>query len=543
MLQLHELKIDIEKSGDTVKGELCRRLGLREDVLKNFRILRESLDARDKGALKRTYTVAFALGNPGAEAALLKKKGKLRLDEYLPPEPYDFCEKIKAAGKVFDGARPVIAGFGPCGIFAALILAEAGLRPIVLERGQAVEQRVLDVERFWSEGVLNPESNVQFGEGGAGTFSDGKLTTRIRDPRIAKVLEEMVAAGAPEDISYKQKAHIGTDILRTMVVTLRKRIESLGGEVRFGARLTDILTETFGDGQRLTGVQVNEKEVIPADALILALGHSARDTFRMLNRAGLSMEQKPFSMGVRIEHLQSAVTRAQYGPHGGKLTGPADYQLSCRTPEGRGVYTFCMCPGGHVVASASQECGLVTNGMSYRARDGENANSALLVDVRTEDFAGDHPLAGMELQEKYERLAFQVGGSNYKAPAQRAGDFLRSDSGTKKPGQSVPAPTYRPEVTWTEIEKCLPEFITESLRWAIPVLGRKMRGFDDPDAILTAIESRSSSPVRLLRDRESFMSSIAGIYPGGEGAGYAGGIMSAAVDGIRIAEKVIERYL
>ncbi|MBQ9932173.1 MAG: hypothetical protein IJO79_07445 [Firmicutes bacterium] len=537
MLQIHELKIDIDQKEDALEAALCRKLGLRQGSVKEWKILRESLDARDKNDLKRTYALAFALGDPAQEEALLRKKGKLRLESYAPPAPYDFCEKIRAQGLSPEGPRPVVVGFGPCGMFAALILAEAGLRPVVLERGRAVEDRIVDVERFWTEGILDPESNVQFGEGGAGTFSDGKLTTRIRDPRITKVIAEMVAAGAPADIAYKQKAHIGTDVLRTMVTGIREKICSLGGEVRFSARLTGLVTDPKSG--HITGVRIHEEETLETDTVILAIGHSARDTFRMLSQSGLKMEAKPFSMGVRIEHPQKVVTMAQYGPSGGELTGPADYQLSCRTPEDRGVYTFCMCPGGHVVAAASQEGGVVTNGMSYRARDGENANSALLVDVRVSDFPGEHPLAGVELQEKYERLAFLAGGGDYKAPAQRVGEFLGEE---KAPGQGL-SPTYRPGVVWTDIAKCLPDFITESLRYALPVLGRKLKGFDHPDAILTAIESRSSSPVRLLRDRESCLSSIGGLYPGGEGAGYAGGIMSAAVDGVRLAEKAAERYL
>ena len=536
MLQIHEFKIDIKQNTDALGNLLCEKLGLRPGMIKELKILRESLDARDKGALKRTYTLAFSLADVAAEEVLLRKKGKLRLEPYSPPEAYDLCEKFRSANVSAEGPRPIVVGFGPCGMFAALILAEAGLRPIVLERGRPVADRVRDVEKFWNEGILDPESNVQFGEGGAGTFSDGKLTTRIRDPRIGKVIDEMISAGAPEDIAYKQKAHIGTDVLRTMVTNVRERIESQGGEVRFSSRLTDLFLAADGS---LTGIRVNDEEDLPARDLILAIGHSARDTFRMLHRAGLDMEAKPFSMGVRIEHPQKVVTKAQYGPQGGELTGPADYQLSCKTPEGRGVYTFCMCPGGHVVAAASQEGGVVTNGMSYRARDGENANSALLVDVRVSDFESDHPLAGVELQEKYERAAFLAGGGNYMAPAQRAGDFL----GFSKDSEEAPEPTYRPGVTWTDISSCLPEFITESLRWALPVLGKKMRGFDDPGAVLTAIESRSSSPVRLLRDRETFQSSVKGLYPGGEGAGYAGGIMSAAVDGVRLAEKIMESYL
>ncbi|MDO4552824.1 MAG: hypothetical protein Q4C22_04735 [Bacillota bacterium] len=539
MLRAHEIKLHYGEGTEKLPELVRRRFRLREGEPARWSIVRESLDARDRELLL-VYTVDFSLEGPEAlkrEQALLRDfrgKGLEQAEERAyrpeggPPPP--------------GALRPVVAGFGPCGIFAALTLARLGWRPLVLERGKAMEERVRDVEAFWRDGVLEEESNVQFGEGGAGTFSDGKLTTRIKDRRVFWVLEALAAAGAPPEILYKQKPHIGTDVLREVVVRLREQTEALGGQVRFSCKVTGLETE---EG-RLRAVLVNGGpgaggERIEARALVLALGHSARDTLRVLRETGLPMEQKAFSMGVRIEHLQSMVTEVQYGGLSGEGPGPgpADYQLSCRTAEGRGVYTFCMCPGGQVVGAVSQAGRLATNGMSYSRRDGMNANSALLVDVRPEDMGSPDPLAGVAFQERWEERAYRAGGGGYRAPAQRLGSFMteRAEEGDSFPDSPL-QPSYCPGVTWTALESCLPDFVARGIREGVPLLDKKLPGFGSPEAVLTAIESRSSSPVRLLRDKETLQSAVAGVYPGGEGAGYAGGIVSAAVDGVRIGEKI-----
>ena len=432
--------------------------------------------------------------------------------------------------------RPVIVGFGPAGMFAALVLSMAGLRPLVLERGQDAKARHAAVLEFWKTGTLNPECNVQFGEGGAGTFSDGKLNTGVKNERIGWILEQFAGAGASADILYDAKPHIGTDELVTVVQNLRETIIHYGGEVRFGVKVTGLMTE---DG-RVTGVraaQGGEEAVIPASCVLLAIGHSARDTFEALHAQGVPMEPKPFSMGVRIEHPQRLVNESQYGPFADAPgLGAVDYKLNVRLSDGSSAYTFCMCPGGYVVAAASEEGGVVTNGMSDHARDGENANAALLVTLNPADFPDRSPLGGMYWQRQLEQTAFRAGGSNYRAPAQLVGDFL-----AKRPSQTLGAvqPTYRPGVTLCELHTVLPERITSVLEQALPELDRKLHGFAAPDAVLTAPETRSSSPVRILRG-ETRQSQLRGLYPCGEGAGYAGGITSAALDGILTAEAVIE---
>ncbi len=577
MFVIHGIKIRAGK--DSPEGEALReallaaaagRLGLRESGLELVRIVKESLDAREKPDIYRVFSLGLSCAR--GEGVLVSAAKRRRL-QYALEEGRPFS--LGRPGRSLEH-RPVVCGFGPCGIFAALVLAEYGLKPIVLERGSAMEKRMEAVERFWQEGQLSPLTNVQFGEGGAGSFSDGKLTTGTKDPSQRWILEQLVSAGAPQDILYRHHPHIGTDVLRGVVVALRERIKSLGGEFYFetelkeleirDGRLTGIFAESLnGDipkvTQNVTTRTVPNVTFIPADTLILAIGHSARNTVRALHSQGIYMEPKPFSMGVRIEHPQELIDLAQYGDTHQELGLPAaEYKLNCRTSEGRGVYSFCMCPGGFVVASASEEGGLVTNGMSNRARDNFNANSALLADVRPEDFPDpSDPLSGLSLQERHERLAFELGGSSYRAPAQYLADFLgggeSAERGSDKPVTELPVspenealylrfgltkPSYRPGVSFTDIEKCLPDFVTESLKEALPLLGKKLKGFDYPGALLTAIESRSSAPYRIKRTVAGLAMDpegrpIEGLYPGGEGAGYAGGIMSAAADGVRLA--------
>ncbi|WP_027398816.1 NAD(P)/FAD-dependent oxidoreductase [Anaerovorax odorimutans] len=540
MLRIHEIKLNLNEDESYILNKIIKKLEWAKVSIDKFNIIKESVDARDKENIKRVYTVDFSIDNKGkysSEEQLLKaaKKVKgLKLDK-APDMDYKYVGK----GEEPITFKPVIVGFGPCGIFAALILSQMGYRPIVIERGKSMDERVKDVDLFWSESFLNEESNVQFGEGGAGAFSDGKLTTQIKDSRVRKVLTELVAAGGSPTILYKQKPHIGTDVLRSVVVNMRNKIIENGGEVCFESKLTDIVIKN----SKVKSIIINNSEKIETNNVILAIGHSSRDTFKMLKNIGLNMEQKPFSIGVRIEHKQSLINNAQYGKNcNNSNLGAADYKLSYHCKSGRGVYTFCMCPGGYVVGAASQKCGVVTNGMSYNDRAADNANSAVLVDVKPEDFKSNDPLAGVAFQEKYERLAFELGGKTYKAPAQRLGNFLKN----KRPCDNgecnnTVEPTYKPGIVWSDLGKCLPEFATESIREAIPEFAKKLKGFDSPDAVMTGVETRSSSPVRMVRD-ENYMSEIYGIYPAGEGAGYAGGIVSAAVDGIKIAEEIAKIY-
>ena len=502
-------------------------LGLRPEAVTDWKILKKSLDARRKSDVHWLYTVAVAV--PDEQGLLARTRCKSA--RAWEPEKY-------VIPRVQSAERPVVVGFGPAGMFAALALAEAGLRPIVIERGRNVDRRAADVERFWSGGGLDERSNVQFGEGGAGAFSDGKLNTGTADRRIAFVLEQFHRFGAPECVTYDARPHVGTDVLRRVVKAMREHVLALGGEVRFETRLTG-LESAAGT---LTGAVLEGPEgvsVLPCSALVLAPGHSARDTFRMLLQSGIAMERKAFSMGVRIEHSQRRISETQYGAAYRALP-PADYRLSVHLPDGESAYTFCMCPGGYVVAAASEAGGVCTNGMSYSGRGGENANSALLVTLRPEDFPGAGVLAGADWQREIEQGCFRLGGGDYSAPAQRVGDFLAGSPGA---GPGAVQPTYRPGVRWTDLHAALPKRLTDVLEQAIPALGKKLPGFDDPGAVLTAPETRSSSPVRILRDGAALQSvSLAGLYPCGEGAGYAGGITSAAVDGLRCAERVIALY-
>ncbi len=523
MIRVNKLRLAPGEPTEALRERAAKKLRVKPERIESIRLLRRALDARDKSDIHYVCHIAAAVR--GSESLVIRHAGSPDVTEYRE-ETYEIpASRLKE--------RPVVAGFGPAGMFAALLLAKAGARPLVIERGKDAESRKAAVDAFRAGGKLDPEGNVQFGEGGAGTFSDGKLNTGTHDRRISWVLAQFAAHGAPESVCWDAKPHIGTDVLIHVVQSIRREILALGGEVRFETALTELLPE---DGA-LTGIRVRsggKEETIPCTRLILAIGHSARDSFEMLRRLGVPMEPKAFSMGLRIEHRQADIDLAQYGRPRGELP-PADYSLNVHLPDGGSAYTFCMCPGGEVIAAASEEGGVVTNGMSYSARDGENANAALLVTLRPEDFPERDVLAGMRWQRQIEQRAFAAGGGNYRAPAQLAGDFLarRPSAG---PGRVLPS--YRPGVAWCELHQVLPERITAVLEQAIPALGRKLRGFDDPEAVLTAPETRSSSPVRILRGADC-RSAVRGLYPCGEGAGYAGGITSAAVDGLRCAEALL----
>ena len=525
MIRIRDISLAPPGGSAELRAAAAKLLNISPDGILDIKIKKRSVDARKKKDLRVVYTLDVHITGDEA-AAIVHAVGKASIPQdpvYVQPLP-----------KSVPRERPIVVGFGPAGIFAALILARAGLEPLVLERGRDVDTRTEKVRGFWRGESLDPECNVQFGEGGAGTFSDGKLTTGIKNERTSFILESFHRAGADESILSDSKPHIGTDVLRTVVKNLRREILSLGGEIRFGTRLEQLGIQNGS----LCAAVLSDGEEIPCGRLILAIGHSARDTFEMLDSAGFFMEPKAFSMGARIEHRQDAVDIAQYGLLSSRVgLPPADYKLNCRFPEGGSAYTFCMCPGGYVVSAASERGGIVTNGMSEFARDGKNANAALLVTITPEMFPNRSVLGGMYWQREIEHRAFLVGGGDYRAPAQTVGNFLRGKASTK-PGQVIPS--YRPGVTWCDLHTVLPQVITSTMEKAIPALGRKLHGFDCADAVLTAPETRSSSPVRIIRDDVTMQSSIKGIFPCGEGAGYAGGIMSAAVDGIRCAEALIE---
>ena len=526
-LKLSGVKLPLDFQEADVKRAAAKKLRLPERAVLQVRLAKKSVDARKKEDVHFVCQVEAAID--GDVERVLSRRRDPSIQKAVP-----YRYELPRCGKL--PQRPVVVGFGPAGMFAALLLAQCGQAPIVLERGKPVEDRERSVQRFWKERVLDPQSNVQFGEGGAGTFSDGKLTTGTGDSRIRKVLEELVRAGAPEEILYEAKPHIGTDKLPGVVRAIREQVIALGGQVRFSTQAAGFVLK---DG-RLAGLRLRTpqgEEILECSQVILAIGHSARDTFEELHRLSLPMEAKAFSVGARIEHPAALIDRAQYGSFAGHpALGAADYKLSCHLENGRGVYTFCMCPGGYVTGAASEEGGVVTNGMSPWARDGQNSNAALLVGVTPADYGAEGPLAGVAFQRKIERAAFQLGGGDYSAPAQRVADLLEGRASTAFGGVS---PTYEPGVVPADLGGCLPGFVIDSMKASLPILGRRLRGFDEGDALLTGPETRSSSPVRVLRD-ESCQSPLArGLYPCGEGAGYAGGIVSAAVDGLRCAEALL----
>ena len=504
--RLKEVKLALDESPNVIPELICKKYGEKNMSVMDMKIIRESIDARKKTDIRKVYTVDFSTDR--------------KLDLHEAPS-YNYIKVPSGTEKMEH--RPIVVGFGPCGMFCALELASRGYKPIVIERGYAMDDRIREVQKFWRKGVLNPECNVQFGEGGAGTFSDGKLTTGIKDPRVQRVLEEFVSAGADERILYQQKPHIGTDVIRQVVVNIRYKIESLGGVIKFDARMNHLILEE-GMVKGLMVQSGSQLYKLEADDIVLAIGHSSRDTLRRLKESGLQMKQKPFSIGVRAEHPQELIDRSQYGEVAGNQYLPhATYQLAHHCENGRGVYTFCMCPGGEVIVASSEPGCVVTNGMSNHARNSGVANSGVLVDVRPDDFGSDDVLAGVEFQEKYERIAYKNGGGKYHAPKTTWGEFRDGTPESQK------------------VTECLPEFAVDAIKEAMPEFGKRIKGFDADDTVFTAVEARSSSPVRIERG-DGMVSNIKGLYPGGEGAGYAGGITSSACDGIKIAEELIRKY-
>lgn len=546
MLRLTELRLPLDHAEDALRPAVLRKLGIADADLLSFTVFRRAYDARKKTAILLIYTVDCEVRD---EAAVLAAK---QGDPHVRPAPdmtYRFAGHAPADFFAGERPRPVVVGFGPCGIFAALVLAQMGLRPIVLERGKEVRQRTQDTWGLWRRGVLDPTSNVQFGEGGAGTFSDGKLWSQISDPRhlTRKVLTEFVKAGAPEEILFVSKPHIGTFRLVSMVEKIRADIVALGGEIRFGQQVADVLIEGTGEDKQIRGVTLASGEQLRADHVVVALGHSARDTFQMLHARGVYMEAKPFSVGFRIEHPQGVIDRARFGPNAGNpVLGAADYKLVHHAKNGRGVYSFCMCPGGTVVAATSEPERVVTNGMSQYSRNERNANAGIVVGIDPQDYRQDgrgdgpvSPLDGMQFQRFWESRAYELGEGGYIAPGQLVGDFLKKQRSTALGGV---LPSYKPGVKMTDFQQrgreVLPPYVLEAIREALPAFERQIQGFAMPDAVLTGVETRTSSPLRITRNRQHQSLNVRGLYPAGEGAGYAGGIMSAGVDGIEVAESV-----
>lgn len=538
MIRINNIILDIDEDEENIKKKAAKKLKISEENFKKFKILRESIDARRKNTIKFNYSVEVQCENENKIISKIHGRDAL-IEKNKPKEKFEFGhEKLKT--------RPVVIGMGPCGMFAALTLAQNGYAPIVIERGENVDNRTKTVDNFWKTGELNTESNVQFGEGGAGTFSDGKLTTRIKDSRCSSVLDEFVSCGAPEEITYSGKPHIGTDILKKVVKNIRKKIVNLGGEIIFNSRLEDIIVKN----DAVSAIVVNGEE-IPAECVILAVGHSSRDTYEMLYKKGVFLEPKPFAIGVRIEHPRNFINESQYGKYkDNPRLKAADYRLSYTTKDKRGVYSFCMCPGGAVVASSSEKERLVCNGMSNYSRDMENSNAAIVVTVNEEDFkntiglynkniSDKNPLIGMEFQRYYEHLTYVNGGGNYNAPLQLVGDFMK-DTVSTKIGRVKPS--YTPGYKFALLSKCLPSYVISSLKEGMINFDKKITGFMYDDAVMTGIETRTSAPVRIVRGENFESISLKGLYPSGEGAGFAGGIISAAVDGIKSAESIMKKY-
>ncbi len=534
MIRLSEIKLPLDHTEADLRAAALRELRIGRDDLVALHVAKRSFDARVRGKIALIYQLDV---ESPREAEILARAGR-RPDGKIGPRP-DTTYRFPVRATRTPDLRPIVIGTGPCGLFAGLLLAEMGFRPLLLERGKQVRERTVDTFGFWRRGRLDPESNVQFGEGGAGTFSDGKLYSQVKDPghRGRKVVEEFVAAGAPEEILYVAKPHIGTFRLVKVVESLRAKIESLGGEIRFRSRVEDLLLDEgeAGRPKKVRGVRLASGEEIETDRLVLAVGHSARDTFRMLHDRGIEIEAKPFSVGFRIEHPQSLIDRCRYGPQAGHpILGAADYKLVHHAKNGRSVYSFCMCPGGTVVAAASETGRVVTNGMSQYNRAEPNANAGIVVGIDPVDYP-DGPLAGVDFQRRWEETAFDLGGRGYEAPGQLLGDFL---SGATSTSFGSVLPSYRPGVRLGDLSASLPGFAIEAIREALPAFDRTIRGFAMPDALLTGVETRTSSPIRIPRGEDYQSRGTPGLYPAGEGAGFAGGILSAAIDGIRVAEAV-----
>lgn len=538
MLRLSGLALPLDHAPEAMPEAICTRLAISGDELRGYHIYRRGNDARRRSAIQLVYTLDIELAD---EAAVL---ARFAGDKDVRPTPDMQYRFVSHAPQGWSGLRPVVIGAGPCGLFAGLILAQMGFRPIILDRGKVVRERTRDTWGLWRRAELDPDSNVQFGEGGAGTFSDGKLYCRVKDPRFIgrKVLEEFVRAGAPDDILWEAHPHIGTFRLVTMVESMRRTIEELGGEYRWQTRVDDVELERLPDGnQRLRGLHLQDLaggggSFLEADHVVLAVGHSARPTFEMLHRRGVHIEAKPFSIGVRIEHPQSWVDQARYGKCAGHPDlGAAAYSLAHHCENGRTVYSFCMCPGGRVVAATSEVGRVVTNGMSQYSRAEFNANSGLVVGIDPARDYPDGPLAGIDFQRHWESLAYVAGGSSYWAPGQKVGDFLAGRPSTEL-GEVIPS--YKPGVTMTDLTQCLPGFAVEAMREALPVFGRQIARYDHPDVVMTGVETRTSSPIRITRGKDFQSLNVERLFPAGEGAGYAGGILSAAIDGIKVAEAV-----
>jgi uncharacterized FAD-dependent dehydrogenase len=545
MLRITEIKLPLDHSDEQLREAIARKLELSVSQVHDYSVFKRSYDARKKDHILLTYQLDVAVESP-LESQLLEKFDQQSFCRTSPDTSYHFVAKASADFPTGEQLRPIVIGFGPCGLLAALLLAQMGLRPIVLERGTEVRQRTKDTWEFWRKRQLNTESNVQFGEGGAGTFSDGKLYSQVKDKRFLgrKVQTEFVKAGAPEEILYLSKPHIGTFKLVKMVENMRAEIIRLGGEVRFEQKVENLLCEPVADdknSQQVTGVMLASGESLHSRHVVLAIGHSARDSFQMLLDRGVYIEPKPFSIGFRIEHPQSVIDKARFGKFAGHpILGAADYKLVHHCASGRSVYSFCMCPGGTVVAAASEEGGVVTNGMSQYSRNERNANSAIVVGITPEQDYPGHVLAGIDLQRKLEVLAFELGGGDYSAPAQLVGDFLND---TPSAELATTAPSYQPGIRLGDLSKALPAFAIEAIREAIPAFDKQVKGFAMPEALLTGVETRTSSPICIKRGKDFESINTRGLYPAGEGAGYAGGILSAGIDGIKVAEAVASALL